>query len=185
MKTAEPENRLIEDALEALRAVLGAVSSIKVTELKCVPPGQGRAEILAHISVLGRVHTLECEVNAHENPRQLQMAERGSESGAVDGHGESTRVIIAPYLSPEEQARCKETNTCFVDLEGNARIALGEIFIGKRTMRPHMQKQVGSNPLRIDDARKRPPAPRAYIASSTPGSPVRSGKSAPAGIAVA
>jgi hypothetical protein len=183
MKTAEPENRLIEDAIEALRAVLGSISSIEVTELKCVPPGQGRAEILAQINVLGRIHTLECEVNAHENPQQLRMTERSSESGAADGRAESTRVIIAPYLSPEEQARCKETNTCFVDLEGNARIALGEIFIGKRTMQPH--KQVESNPKRIDGTGKRSLAPMVYIASNIPGSPVRVGKNAPAGVAVA
>ncbi len=42
--------------------------------------------------------------------------------------------MIAPYLSPEAQTICKESHTNFIDLEGNARITIGEIFIGKRTM---------------------------------------------------
>ena len=48
--------------------------------------------------------------------------------------GDTMPVLIAPYLSPEAQALCNESKTGFIDLEGNVRLALGEVFIVKRTM---------------------------------------------------
>jgi hypothetical protein len=54
--------------------------------------------------------------------------------GAARLPGDATPVIIAPYLSPESQALCKESQAGFLDLEGNARLALGEVFIVKRTL---------------------------------------------------
>jgi hypothetical protein len=50
---------------------------------------------------------------------------------------ETTPVLIAPYLSPEAQTLCKERDAGFLDLEGNARLSPGEVFIGKRSMNVH------------------------------------------------
>jgi hypothetical protein len=41
-------------------------------------------------------------------------------------------VLIAPYLSPEAQALCKENNVAFIDLVGNARLAFDNLFIERR-----------------------------------------------------
>ena len=189
--TSSMENGLVDRASEALKAVLGASSWVRLTELKCEPPSRGRAaRILARIDVLGRIHTLVCEVKARENLEQLQAEVENLRvqdvcADAPDRQAQSTRVIIAPYLSPEAQALCKETNTCFVDLEGNARIALGEIFIGKRTMRPRVEDCLAIDPVIIQDAKVRAPAQRVYISSKTPGSPPRIRENVPRGIAVA
>jgi hypothetical protein len=48
-------------------------------------------------------------------------------------------VLIAQVLSEEVQACCRERNTGFLDLQGNARIYLDEVFIVKRSM-PHGKK---------------------------------------------
>ena len=49
--------------------------------------------------------------------------------------GRGPRVLIAPYLlPPEAQALCKERSASYLDLEGNAHLAFGEVFIGKRSV---------------------------------------------------
>jgi hypothetical protein len=41
----------------------------------------------------------------------------------------ATPIFIAPYLSPEAQALCRESNVGFLDLEGNARLVFDGVFI--------------------------------------------------------
>jgi hypothetical protein len=186
MKMATAGDRLTDGAAEALKEVLGTISSITLRELKCAPMGPGRAAgILARVEVLGRTHTLVCEVKDQGNARQLRTALGNLHSGGTQHDGRSTFVIIAPYLSPEAQTLCKETNTSFIDFEGNARIAFGEIFISKRTMRPRIVDHVAIDPVMIEEAKSRPPAPMVYIASSVPGTPVRVREGAKPGTAVA
>jgi hypothetical protein len=50
----------------------------------------------------------------------------------LDGH--STLVFIAPRMSEEAKAVCGEGKAGFLDLEGNARLELGDVFIVKRTI---------------------------------------------------
>ena len=40
-----------------------------------------------------------------------------------------TPLLIAPYLSPEAQALCRDQGVGFLDFEGNARIAFGGVFV--------------------------------------------------------
>ncbi len=53
---------------------------------------------------------------------------------AQDFNADATPVLIAPHLSPEAQALCKETRVAFLDLEGNARLFVGEVFIVMRSL---------------------------------------------------
>jgi hypothetical protein len=185
MKTTQAEIGLVNRAAEALKAVLGAISSVRLIELKCEPQEQCRAAaILAHANVLGHSHVLACEVNDQWNLRQLKTALTNlRDDGAREA--QATRVIIAPHFTPEAQALCRETNTCFIDFEGNARIALGEIFISKRMMQPRMRERVAIDPVMIQEAKSRPPAPIVFIASTIPGPTVRVREGSTAGIAVA
>lgn len=186
MKMANDGNNMVARAAEALRAVLGEVSSVKLMEMRFETPGHGQAsEILAKIDVLGHRHTMTCEVNTEGSQRLLMTGLRNSREGSVDRDANSTFVMIAPYLSPEAQAICKESHTNFIDLQGNARITIGEIFIGKRTMVPRMREPVMIDPSLAQEAKTRPQAPRVYIASNIPGSPTRVNKDSTRGIAVA
>lgn len=179
-------NSLLARAAEALTGVLREISSVKLTELRCEPPGDGRvAEILAQINVFGRSHTLACEVKAQGNPRQLMTTLRNFRENSTGHDAQSTLVIIAPYLSPEAQAVCKESHAGFLDLEGNARIAVGEIFISKRTMLPRIQKLDTADHVFVYGEKTRPPAPMVYIAGNTPGYPGRVRENVTAGTAVA
>jgi hypothetical protein len=74
-------------------------------------------------------------VNADTRPSKVRASLRKLQECAAHLAGETTLVLIAPYLSPEAQTLCKESHAGFLDLEGNARLSLGEVFIGKRSMR--------------------------------------------------
>jgi len=122
-------------AIDALRAVLGQVSVIKLKEMRREAHTHGRCvEILADIEVFGRTHLLACEVKAQGEPAQVRTALRNLRNDVASISGNATPVIIAPYLSPEAQQLCKEHNAGFLDLEGNARLTLGEVFIGMRSL---------------------------------------------------
>jgi len=125
-------------AAEALKALLSQVSGVRLTEMKREPQARGRAvEIVAHIDVFGHSHTLACEVNSDGEPTHLRAVLRGLHNNTAHLPPNATPVLIAPYLSPEAQAFCKENHAGFLDLEGNARLTVGEVFIGMRSLPCH------------------------------------------------
>ena len=130
MKTDSSMDELEFRATEALRALLGQVSVIKLKEIQRAP----RGPMLARVDVLGHSHTLACEINISNRPENLRSALKDLHEDVAHFNGAATPVLIAPYLSPEAQALCKENSAGFLDLEGNARLALGEVFIGKRSL---------------------------------------------------
>ncbi len=142
MKTDRAATDLEVRAAEALIALLEQVSAVKVKEMKHEPLTRGRAaEILVHIDIHGRRHTLACEINSDTRPSRVRASIKKLQDCAAHLAGDATPVLIAPYLSPEAQALCKESHASFLDLEGNARLWLGEVFIGKRSMRQHAAAQ--------------------------------------------
>jgi hypothetical protein len=130
MKTRSSNDELEVRATEALRTLLGQVSVVKLKEIR-----REKGSMLADVDVLGHRHTLACEVKPNAQLESLRSALRSLN----DAHGKDAAipVVIAPYMSPEAQALCKESQAGFIDLEGNARLAMGEVFIGKRAFTPH------------------------------------------------
>jgi hypothetical protein len=118
-------------ATEALRALLGEVSVIRLMEIERTSKGA----MLARVDVLGHSHTLACEIKLSEQPENLRMVLQTLHDDAARYDSAATPVLIAPHFSPETQKLCKECSTGYLDLEGNARLALGEVFIGKRSLR--------------------------------------------------
>ena len=138
MKTKSPMTDLELRATEALRTLLGQVSVIKLKEIR----RESKGSVVADVDVLGHRHTLACEVKANAQPENLRTALRNlSNSQRKDA---AIPVVIAPYMSPEAQAMCKESHAGFLDLEGNARLALGEVFMCKRALSPHTRSQITS-----------------------------------------
>lgn len=117
-------------AIDALRALLGQVSVIKIKEIRRTPKGP----MVACLEVLGHKHLLACEIEVNTRPESLSSALDELCKDAAECAGAATPLLIAPYLSPEAQALCKERSASYLDLEGNARLAVGEVFIGKRSL---------------------------------------------------
>lgn len=121
----------LEDrAAEVLRMLLQQVPAIKLVDIEQESQGPDRVvDIVAHIDVSGRRHALVCEVKANGQPRHVRMALLQLRNYVVHHAQDATPVFIAPYLSPEAQALCREHEISFLDLEGNARLLFDTVFI--------------------------------------------------------
>jgi hypothetical protein len=133
MKMTEARVEMNFRAAEALKSVLSEVSTLKLKEIRRASTSSSRQTgFVACVDVLGHPHTLTCAVQAEVRLGNLGAALRELHESAAHVAGDATPVLIASRLSPEVQALCKECSVAYLDLEGNARIAIGEIFIVKR-----------------------------------------------------
>jgi hypothetical protein len=127
-------------AADALKSVLHGVSQIKLKgiDLKEIDSDSAhphlKVDILAHIDIHGHSHTLLCKVRASGRPDHVRIALEEFQDYASQFSVNVTPVLIAPRFSEEARALCRESNAGFLDLEGNARLDLGEVFIGRRSM---------------------------------------------------
>jgi hypothetical protein len=100
-------------------------------------PG-GTSTLWAKIDIFGHAHTLACALIPGGEPSQLRVLLRGLprelDAGVAPLTADAVPFVIAPYLSPEAQALLKQSSIGFLDLEGNARLNVGEIFIGMRSL---------------------------------------------------
>ena len=121
---------LEERAAEALKALLNQVPAIELIKVEHEPPGPDRGiDIVAHVSVSGRRHTLVCEAKSSGQPRHVRMGLLQLRDYVAHLGIEATPVFIAPYLSPDVQALCRGRGVGFLDFEGNARLVFGSVFI--------------------------------------------------------
>lgn len=128
------------EAIEALRDTLRQVSVIKVKEISIHPRGnRGDKTILGQIEIYGHAHLLACKVVKSCDPlcvkRALhELAGVQKERGVV-----VLPVLIAPVISDEAQTICRECNAGFLDLAGNARLYMDEVFIVKKCLPHHKE----------------------------------------------
>jgi len=133
MKATRIPNEMEARAAEALGALLHQVSSIKTRDIK-FQPSRRKSNILADIDVLGRSHKLVCNI-ADGRPDDVKRALQKLRTCADRKKDDATPVLIAPYLSLQDREMCARNRVGFVDLEGNARLMIDEVFIGKRSVR--------------------------------------------------
>ena len=128
-----------EAATDALRSLFAQVPAITEIDVKRAPhTAQREVNVMAHIKVGGKPHTLACEVKSTGQPRHVRTALLQLKSYAAHQQHAVIPLFIAPYLSPEAQALCTEQNVGFMDLEGNARIVFDGVFI---------ERQVAGKPM--------------------------------------
>lgn len=141
-------------ATEALQALLGEISVIRLKEIQRTSKGA----MLARVDVLGHSHTLACEIKPSEQPENLRVVLQTLHDDAARYDSAATPVLIAPHFSPEAQKLCKECSTGYLDLEGNAQLALGEVFIGKRSLRARGEQHSSGHTAEPAFLRGFPPA---------------------------
>lgn len=119
-------------AADALKAVLLEIQALSVNSLKVESPVQdGRVDLLASVDVAGQNHLLVCEVKQSGQPRFVREAIRQLRDYLREFPKSATAVVIAPYLSPASRQLCLQNEVSFLDLEGNARLAFGSVFIDR------------------------------------------------------
>ncbi len=131
MTTSELETR----AKRALTETLGRMSGVNLKEIQSASAGCSLpAGFLAHVEVFGHCYTLACAVRQHGEPAHVRAGLRDSVSGVARMTENAIPVVIAPYFSPEAQAACAAADVGFLDLEGDAYLSVGEVFIAERSL---------------------------------------------------
>jgi hypothetical protein len=134
------QKHLESEAMEALRDTLRQVSVIKVKEIS-VDQRDHRSDrtIFGHIEIYGHAHLLACKVVNNCQPECLKRAVEDLQGLKRKFGVVVMPVLIAPVVSDEAQTVCRESGTGFLDLAGNARLYLDEVFIVKRCL-PHRKE---------------------------------------------
>jgi hypothetical protein len=124
------KRELRDQAIKALTEALQEVSGIKVKEIG----RNGAKDIIANVDIYGHHRTLVCKVR--ENTESLRIRRTLKElNKLVRTRAEDMMpILIAPSLSQEAQTLCTESNAGFLDLEGNVRLVMKEVFIAKRSL---------------------------------------------------
>lgn len=143
VKTPESMKEIELRAAEALRSLLGEVPSIRLGELEAEPRlADMGADLLVHLDGPERHRVLVCEVKSNGQPRNVRMALHQLRNYVAHFGKDAMPVFIAPYLSPESQALCREEGAGYLDLHGNARIVFDSVFIERIvTGRPSAERR--------------------------------------------
>jgi hypothetical protein len=135
MKISLSQSELETRAREALTETLGRMSGVNLKEIQCAstrsgsPPG-----FLARVEVFGHYYTLACSVDRHRKPTYLSTTLRDSLGSAAARLMENAiPVVIAPHFSPTTRAACAAADIGYLDLEGNACLTVGDVFISERS----------------------------------------------------
>jgi Transcriptional regulator, AbiEi antitoxin, Type IV TA system len=130
LKVPESVKELATQAAGALGKIIAEVPAIEVESIEVEPPSHDSGvDILAHINVGDKPRILVCEVKSNGQPRNVRAALHQLREYVVRVGKNAVPIFIAPYLSQEAQALCKESNVGFLDLAGNARLAFDNVFI--------------------------------------------------------
>ncbi len=115
---------------DALRKVLEKVPILQVESIDAeVMSGDWEPDLIARLLVDGRPHLLICEYKSNGQPRYARSALLELRNYVAHRVPTATPVFIAPYISPAVRQMCEEKGVGYLDLEGNARIAFGGVFI--------------------------------------------------------
>jgi hypothetical protein len=115
----------------ALRALLEQVPSVCLHEVSGESAARDSGiDFLVEVAGLtGQPRALACSVNVSGQPRHVRAALSQLRDYATRNGPHVTPILIAPYLSPDAQALCRERDVAFLDLEGNARLVFDGVFI--------------------------------------------------------
>jgi hypothetical protein len=121
-------------AVEALQNMLAQISGVRLKSIESEPSAPGRAvDLRAHLDIYSHSHTLLCKVRSSGERRDILTAVEMLRSHADGISSAVTPLLIMPCLSLQAQDLCRERNIGYLDLEGNVRLMIDEIFIVRRS----------------------------------------------------
>ena len=140
MSNTNSPNQSRNRAVAALNSLLTQVSAITLKDIGLGWPVAGsevpgrEIDILAHVDIFGRTHTLACQISSGSGSHHVRATLDQLLSSIDHLPGKATPVLILPVLSPEVQSLCDQNNAACLDLHGNGRLAIDEIFVSMRTL---------------------------------------------------
>jgi len=130
LKDAHPMKEAEARAGEALRRLLENIPILHIEGIEAeAMSGDWEPDLIARLLVDGRPHMLICEYKSNGQPRYARSALLELRNYVAQRAPQATPIFIAPYISPAVRQLCEEKGVGYLDLEGNARIAFGGVFI--------------------------------------------------------
>lgn len=122
------------DAVSVLHAFLAGLPRTRIDFIE--PVGEIEAlDIRAKFHLGERPVRLFCEVKSSGQPRYVRAAL--DQLARIERDTNSLAMVIAPYLSEQARALCREDGAGYLDFEGNAFLSAGSI---------HIEREVASRP---------------------------------------
>ncbi len=144
LKASESVNDLECRAADAVQVILQDVPVLRIDKVEAAPSG-ANYDLLAELNLDGHKRLLVCEVKPIGQPRHVRAALLQLQKVARGFDPPATPIFIAPYLSREAQALCREFDVGFIDFVGNARITFDTVFI---------ERQVDAKPTAVQRSLK-------------------------------
>lgn len=122
-------------AADALRAFLGTIPQFSISNMAVMGDPVERdhgIDIVAETEFAGSPLRLVIEVKSNGQPRMAHHAAYRLKRYLDQSGQEGVPMLMAPYLSEQSQAVCREEGIAYLDFEGNARIAFGSVFIERQ-----------------------------------------------------
>jgi Transcriptional regulator, AbiEi antitoxin, Type IV TA system len=117
---------------EAIKALFQEIPVVDLHSLEIESPAQDqRVDLVASVDIAGEHYVLVCEAKQSGQPRYIRDAIYQLRDYLREFPKHATPVVIAPYLSPESRELCFQNGVSFLDLEGNARLVFGTVFIDR------------------------------------------------------
>jgi hypothetical protein len=117
---------------EAIKALFQEIPTVDLHSLEIESPAQDqRVDLVASVDIAGTHYVLVCEAKQSGQPRYIRDAIYQLRDYLREFPKHATPVVIAPYLSPESRELCFQNGVSFLDLEGNARLVFGTVFIDR------------------------------------------------------
>lgn len=120
----------VQKIADALRKLLREVPAIEEAVVRKRSARHDGADLTAQVRLPGNQYTLACRVESSGQPRQVRAAMqrlRDERAGRLDHP-----VLAAPHLSLEARRLCRQEGIGFLDLEGNAHLAFGSVYIDRQ-----------------------------------------------------
>ncbi|MCE1184335.1 MAG: hypothetical protein LWW92_01840 [Rhodocyclales bacterium] len=130
-------------ASEMLRELLAKIPILQIEGIDAeARSADWEPDLIARLRVDGRPHLLICDYKSNGQPRYARSALLELRNYIAHRAPKATPVFIAPYISPAVRQLCEEKGVGYLDLEGNARIAFGGVFIERMvTDRPAAEQR--------------------------------------------
>lgn len=130
LKDPHSMKEVVTHAAEALRRLLDNVPILQVEGMETeVVSGDWAPDMIARLRVGRRQHLLVCACKSNGQPRYARSALLELLNYVAQRAPLATPLFIAPSISPAVRQMCVEKGAGYLDLQGNARIAFGSVFV--------------------------------------------------------
>lgn len=132
------------EAARALAALLAQIPQVEVISLKREASLRSdcRFDVIADLALAGRPIQLVAEVKANGQPRLVREAAITLTRLLRDQSSDAVPLVMAPYLSEQARAVCKEEGVGYADFLGNMHLVFDTVYIDRQVAdRPEPERR--------------------------------------------